>query len=1258
MSIDEAARVVEDGSSQDRASARVPDAEVLYRLADAIGRAASLDETLDEALSALTAALGLSRVAVLLADDAGVLQFVAWRGLSDAYRELAAAHAPWPADVQDPQPVLVADIDEEPELAPLRGQVVGEGIRALAFVPLVHRGRLLGTFMLYRAEPGPWSEREVRLTQAIATHIAAAAERHRAFSALAESHRRLDVVLRDVADGITVQGPDGRLQYANDAAARTLGFASADALLAASLEEVVATFELFDENRRPLDVADLPGRRALAGEVTAEQLLLYRVRATGEERWSLVRATPVHGEDGRVEAAINVIHDITERRRAEERLRFVSEAGVALASSLDVESTLAQVARLAVPRIADWCIVYLRDDDGAIRRVAIEHAGGDGADVGRVLDRYPLDAEARVGVPSVIREGRSLLLPDLTTEGLMADVVDPEGLARELRHVPLSSYLCVPLTARGRTLGAIALLVGDSGRTFDDGDLELAEQLASRAALSVDNARLLRVAEDAAARERRRGEQLLRLSRASLVVNSFSGLDETLAVLTAQARETVGAVRAVTTLDAPGVAAVKAVAGDEADGADGPTVTARLVGRDGTQLGILELVGAAGSAFTPEDEAILVQLAQMASVAIENSRLLDERAGTLALLDTLVQTAPIGVAFFDRDLRFVRINETLATINGLPRDAHVGRRPTEVREGFEPVEELVRRVLETGEPILDVEVAGEERAFVASYYPVRAASGLLGVGAIVVEVTEARRAEERLRLLAEASTALASSLDLEETLATISHTVVPAIADWCAISVLEDDGTVRVVAWTHSDPERQRWADEMRARRTIRLDDETPTAWVLRSGEPVLFPVVDEELLTTVQPEDRELARVMGVRSLMAVPFTSGAGTLGSIMFVSSESGRRFGDDDLLLARELGRRAGVAIENARLYRAMEGRARAAEALEFVADGVVTVDREGIVRLWNPAAAATLRRPAAEAVGRRMDDVVPGWVAVSHLIPVVPAEEGQVPRPETVPLDAGAREAWVSISGVAFAEGTVYAFRDLTEERGLERMKSDFVSTVSHELRTPLAAIYGAALTLRRAEIPLTPEQRDELLDVIADEADRLARIVNDILWTSRIESGVIQVQIESCDARGLARAVVQTARVHLPASHELTLEVPDDLPRVAADPDKVRQVLSNLLDNAVKYSPAGGRVAVRLEADHRVVRFVVEDDGLGIPAGDRDRVFEKFYRLDPDLNRGVGGTGLGLYICRELVRRMDGWIWVEERSGGGSRFVVELPALV
>ncbi len=231
------------------------------------------------------------------------------------------------------------------------------------------------------------------------------------------------------------------------------------------------------------------------------------------------------------------------------------------------------------------------------------------------------------------------------------------------------------------------------------------------------------------------------------------------------------------------------------------------------------------------------------------------------------------------------------------------------------------------------------------------------------------------------------------------------------------------------------------------------------------------------------------------------------------------------------------------------------------------------------------------------------------------------------------------------------FRMVTEEKAA----TEFVATVSHELRTPLAAIYGAAMTLRRQDVVLDSEQSETLLDVITSESDRLARTVNAILWASRLDTHALSTTIETCDPLVLAGEVVAAQRVHLPPRIRLEVEAAPELGAVAADPDKVRQVLVNLLDNAVKFSPDGGEVLLAIGSDGHHVRFAVSDQGLGIPSAEQPRIFDKFYRLDSQLTRGIGGTGLGLYICRELVSRMDGRIWVTSEPGRGSTFAFELP---
>jgi signal transduction histidine kinase len=312
-------------------------------------------------------------------------------------------------------------------------------------------------------------------------------------------------------------------------------------------------------------------------------------------------------------------------------------------------------------------------------------------------------------------------------------------------------------------------------------------------------------------------------------------------------------------------------------------------------------------------------------------------------------------------------------------------------------------------------------------------------------------------------------------------------------------------------------------------------------------------------------------------------------------------------------------------------------LAAIGDGVLLVDRDGRVRLWNSAAERITGLEESDVLGRRLSDAVTGWGT------------------GTVPLEIGGRELWLGISSVATEDGTVYAFRDLTNERALEMMRQDLVATVSHELRTPLAAIYGAALTLRRDDVELEEQLKSKLLEVIAEESGRLSEIVNDLLLASQLDTGKLQANVEACDPREIAALEVDIARTHLPENVELRLEAPEQMPAVSADAGQLRQVLSNLIDNAIKYSPAGGAVTVALEPRERVVRFSVTDAGLGIPRDEQARIFEKFYRLDPDMKQGIGGTGLGLYISRELVRRVDGRIWVESDGASGSTFVVEIP---
>jgi len=426
--------------------------------------------------------------------------------------------------------------------------------------------------------------------------------------------------------------------------------------------------------------------------------------------------------------------------------------------------------------------------------------------------------------------------------------------------------------------------------------------------------------------------------------------------------------------------------------------------------------------------------------------------------------------------------------------------------------------------------------------------------------------------------------------------------------------------------------------------------------------LVEQELLVRVvdatqRYEGLDLLSV-GARALVVAPFGSVVrGVVGVARFY--EQGFDEAEAGLLDAIAASichalERLRLAEERDRLYREAHERGKAARVIGSIADGVMLVDEVGIVRLWNPAAEAITGLPGEALIGRPLEQALPGWTAVAEMV-VDNVSCSSPVRAATVPVDVAGQELWLSIRGVGFADGTVYAFQDITEAHQLEQLKADFIATVSHELRTPLAAIHGAAKTLQRDDVIAGSEVFDRLLGVISDQSERLAALVNDILLASRVTSPELEVATEPVDVAVLAAEVIGAVRALSGDGLRVELVAPPALPPLASDGEKLRQVLTNLVANAAKYSPGGGRIRVELEADESKFRILVRDEGIGIAAADQSLIFEKFYRADANMTRGVSGSGLGLYISRELVNRMGGAISVESAVGKGSTFVATLP---
>jgi signal transduction histidine kinase len=704
--------------------------------------------------------------------------------------------------------------------------------------------------------------------------------------------------------------------------------------------------------------------------------------------------------------AAAMAHDRAEerRRRSEDALGFLAEAGHLLAESLDYDVTLSTLAALVVPRLADWCIVDLAEDDGTMRRVAVHAANPDRQLLLDVLHReYPPVVGSGQPAGQALARGGTVHYPEFTPESLRETTLDE-------RHYELMSQLdprsamAVPLVAQGRVLGAITFAWSESGRRYEESDTMLAEELGRRAAAAIENARLYR-----------------------------SELE----------------------------------------------------------------------------------------------------------------------------------------------------------------------------------------------------------------------AQRRIAFLVEASDVLASSLDYDETLTALARLAVPRLGDWCVIYIVGPGGNIERRAVEHAGGRQDVIRAVLEAHR-IRPDAQAGVPAVIRTGRSELNRIASP-LSTAADVEAPEELAVeleeIRVRSTMCVPLIARRRTLGAILFVSAESERVFTDTDLQLAEDLAARAAVAVDNSRLFNDAEQRAEAADALDSIADGVFLVDGRGTVRLWNAAAETITDIRAADARGRPAAAVFDGWEEIAAVAAATP---------RTVPVTINGRELWLSLSGVPSSDGTAYAFRDVTADRHLDRLKSDFVATVSHELRTPLAAVYGAAVTLAERDFTDREDIRRELVLQIADQAARLSAIVEDILFVGRLESGGLRLEPALVDAAEVARTAVEAARARA-ATAVVELHAAENLAPVETDAGRLRQVLDNLLDNAIKYSADGAPIVLRVDADSRCTRFAVADNGVGIPAPELSRIFEKFYRVDPHQTGGVNGTGLGLYVCRELVERMEGRISVSSTPGRGSTFVVELP---
>ncbi|HUH15959.1 MAG TPA: GAF domain-containing protein [Gaiellaceae bacterium] len=400
-----------------------------------------------------------------------------------------------------------------------------------------------------------------------------------------------------------------------------------------------------------------------------------------------------------------------------------------------------------------------------------------------------------------------------------------------------------------------------------------------------------------------------------------------------------------------------------------------------------------------------------------------------------------------------------------------------------------------------------------------------------------------------------------------------------------------------------------------------------------------------------------GYGAYLAVPMVGPDESMHGILAVYGRTPREWREEEAEALHALASAAAAARANADLYQGVSHEQQRSEAiLANVADGIVAVDRDGKVVLWNPAAERVTGVAAQEALGR---------TPTQALGRPLESAEGSVGGSRQLPIRRGGDEVWLSLSEAVMTDpagavaGRIYAFRDISAERSVEQMKTDFVSTVSHELRTPLTSIYGFAETLLRQDVLFGDEERATFLRYIASESERLTAIVDRLLSVAQLDTGDMAVQLAETDVGAVVSEAVRTMEVTDGRDgHRFVVDLADEPLAAEADREKLGQVLVHLLDNAIRYSPAGGTVTVAARRRDDAVEVSVEDEGVGIPHAEQERIFRKFYRGDRASSGavGAGAAGLGLFLAEGLVTAMGGRIWVDSDEGRGSTFVLELRA--
>jgi signal transduction histidine kinase len=570
-------------------------------------------------------------------------------------------------------------------------------------------------------------------------------------------------------------------------------------------------------------------------------------------------------------------------------------------------------------------------------------------------------------------------------------------------------------------------------------------------------------------------------------------------------------------------------------------------------------------------------------------------------------------------------------------------------------------------------------------------AGAVRIGAVRDDDDRKRlaEAERRQRILSEVSSVLLDYVgpDDVEPLRRVVEKVTSALEnDWCAFALVQPDGTLRNVATYHPDPRQRELEKKLNQLVPPRpWDAGPPELNALVQRRTIVTPEITDEMLRAAVPsEEAYLAlKEVGLTSAVVAPMFDGAAPLGTLLLATTEGPRRYSAADADYAFSLAGRAAMAVRNARLVRLlaeerdrqqaerMESDRRVAEmraVFDSDPNGIALFDAEGVLRMASHKMEEIFGLPLRAMYGERFEEIYRRKLMqaaepdrgpmLERVREIFRDREGRSvdevdlerPHPRnlirtTVPVQGAAGEYL----------GRLVVYVDVSEQRKLDRQRSDFLTVAAHELRTPLTPLSMYLQNLERRisrAAPIDPQ----LIAKARRQVQRLTRLVEDLLDFSRFEAHRMNIAADEVDLAELTEQVVADFRASA-QGHEVSVSREPSPVLVRGDRERLEQVLVNLLQNAIKYSPQGGAIAVRVERKDGEASVSVTDPGIGIPREEQSRLFERFFRAANATTRNYSGLGIGLFISNQIVKSHGGRFEVQSEAGAGSTFTFHLPLL-